>query len=353
MLARYLLRLLAVRVAATLAVLTVIYALFDLGEAGRQLAASLGWPTILAATALRLPSFAAQLLPAALILGGALTLAALHRRGELEALATLGAGPGALGRPLLLFGLLSALAGWALGEGLAPTLEAHADRLYRHQRRSSLTGKAASTRDRWQRRGAWLLRVERPLRAASAAPRRPRVLALKVGRGLQLERRIDGHLGSADHRGVLHDVREVRLGAGQARLERRPSRALPALATLRHRDSGRAESQGLLALAQRAHRERQDGRSTRMTRVLLHLRLSFPLLALPAALWLWALALRRGAALPLAAAFLALSWLLAALGFLSARSGLVAAFLGPWGALSLATTAALLMLWRRWPRARI
>jgi lipopolysaccharide export LptBFGC system permease protein LptF len=351
MFARYLFGLLAARVSATLAVLCLIYALFDLGDAGRQLAATIGWSTVLVATLLRLPTFAAQLLPAALTLGGALTLAALHRRGELEALATLGAGPQRLARPLLAFGLLVAAGGALLGEAVAPPLEAHADQLYQHRRLSSLTGQRAR-RGRWRRQGRWLLRVDdKRVTALESGPSRLAGTGLRGPSGLT-GRRIDGRLIGE----TLHQVRDVQLTDGDAVVRWHRSLELASLGlggTAAQGPSGRAESQGVGELLKRTRAAQVSGHSRRLDRVLLHLRLSFPLLALPAALLLWALALRRGATLALAAAFVGALWLLVALGFLAARSGLVAPSAGPWGALAAAFAIGLLALWRRWPRARL
>ena len=156
---------------------------FDLADQGRRLAKVLGWPVVLQAAALHLPLAAVQVMPVALLLASVLTLVALRRRGELLALATLGAPPMVRCAPLLCAGMLAALGALLLGEAMVPITEQRADRLYRHRRVSSLTGLLPAPP--WVKLGRWFVQI------TPRDPNRSKVVALDV-HGHRVHRRLHG-----------------------------------------------------------------------------------------------------------------------------------------------------------------
>lgn len=347
---RYLLRIIALRGLLALLALACVYLAFDLGDQGRRLAATLGWRTVLWATLLHLPLMAAQLLPVALLLGGALALAALRRRGELEALSASGLTPLALGLPLLLLGVFFSLAGWLLGNQLAPAFEQRADSLYQHRRISALTGELP--RGRWYR--------ARDGRGGSifVARSATRLTLLRVDAQSALQQRVEGRIVGPT---TLANVWVYTLATAGRRSQRRHQAKLElpelaSLAQLWQRQGGRAESLDGDALGARLDAARAAGQRARVDALMLQGRRAFPALGLVVALLLWgfALAPARSSArqLALAVGWVALLWATLSAGWLLARGGALGPLSGAWAPIVLAAALALTELARRWPRAR-
>lgn len=322
----YLLRAVLVRVALATAALALIALAFDVGDQGRRLAAVLGWGPVLQAAVLHLPLVVVQVLPAAVLLGCTLALAALRGRGELAGLAISGAGPGVLRRPLLTTGVICTLAALALDEGLVPPCERAADRLYQHRRVSPLTGLQPSPS--WVRLGRWFL-------FRKVADGREEVLALEVNRRFQLLQRVEGANG------------RWRARASQAtdldRLHRR-ARALW------DRELVRAETLGSLELWRHLRLRGQAGQQRVAEALVLHTKLAYPLVNLAAALLagLFCAAWRRSPVVldMLAAVGLVLGlWMLLAGGWMLARGGWLSPAGGVWLPLAVSLMAAVGAMW--------
>ncbi len=329
--ARYLTRVLLGRLLWTLPALVLVYLAFDLGDQGRRLAAELGWRPVLLASALHLPLVAVQVLPAALLLALLLGLSRLRHAGELDALVVAGAGPLRLAGPLLASGALAAALALALDEGLAARCEAWADALLGVHRASALTG--AQPPPRWLRQGRWLVGLE-----PEPAGRPPRATALEV-EGSRALRRIDGRLEERGLSGV-----ETRFAAG---LQADPPRL--ALAPLWREAAVRPEAQGFLALRSRLRALAAAGQPRPAEELVLHSRLTHPLLNLVVALLAWPFALgahRRAllADLLRGLGLLGGLWCLLAAGWLAARAGWLSPAAGAWAPLGVALGLVALLL---------
>ena len=335
----YLLRVLLIRVALATVALALIALAFDLGDQGRRLASDLGWGPVLQAALLHLPLVTVQILPAALLLGSTLGLAALRGRGELAGLAVAGAGPGKVRRPLLAAGLICVVAAFVLDEALVPAWERAADELYQHRRISPLTGLRPSSS--WVRLGRWFL--HRKLTSG-----REEVLALEVDERFQITRRVEGSAGRWRTRQLRGQGGPVDLRPLQRRARALWSRSLV-----------RAESLGALALYRHLRLRGEAGQQRPAETLVLHTKLAYPLVNLVAAMLacLFCGAWRRRSTVLelLAAVGLVLGlWLLLAGGWMLARGGWLSPAAGVWSPLALALGLALLSLWlqgRTKPRA--
>lgn len=342
---RYLFAALLRRLALALPALVLVYLAFDLGDQGRRLAPLLGWGAVLRASVLHAPLVAVQVLPVALLLSAALTQATLRRRGELEAIAALGAGPGRVCAPLLVLGALCALGAGVVDELVVPPCERAADVLQRSLRASALTGLGQPVR--WARAGAWMVwRSGRQPGGGRAA------LGIELDRHFRAVRRVDARLGE-DGRPVAARVAEL----GGGRLKRRAvegSRApwpRDASRLWNHQSRARAEALSTPALLQRLRQLAGAGQVRPAEELVLHTKLAYPLVNVVAGLLgcVFALGFRRPSALRDLAAAVGLSlgmWLLLAVGWLLGRGGLLPAAAAVWGPLALAAGGGLLAIVR-------
>lgn len=327
LLQRYLARAVLLRAAVALPALALVYlgvALLEQGHAGGR------WSLAAIHLALlRLPLIVVQVAPVALMLGAALAIVALRGRGELEALAALGAAPPQLWTPVLLAGLLFAAGTLAVDELVVPPSERAIDARRGGRVVSPLTG--LSRRAAWFRLGRWLYHVDGD-----------RVMALELGPEFRAVRRVDATGGD----GVV----ETRLG------EHVPSSPPPDLTRARKLSGyvgARAEALDYASLSRRLSQLERAGQRRPAERLVLHSKLAYPALNVVVAL-LACLLLRQRPRTPvgtLAAAMsaLLLLWLALATGWVLARAGWVVPALGVWGPVGAAflLAAALLAVGQR------
>jgi len=327
---RYLLRAVLVRVALATLALALVALAFDLGDQGRRLAGVLGWGPVLEAALLHLPLMVVQVLPAALLLGSTLALAALRGRGELAGLAACGVGPGAVRTPLLCAGLVCAVAALVVDEALVPPCERAADELYQHRRVSPLTGLQPASS--WIRLGSWF--VHRRVH-----PGGDHVLALEVDQRFKVLRRVEGA-------GDRWQVRPLWGGTQGADLHPLKQRAR----AMWSRSFARAESLSTLELHRHLRLRGDTGQLRPAETLVFHTKLAYPLVNLVAAVLacLFCGPWRRGPAVleMLAAVGLVLGlWVLLASGWLLARGGWLSPAGGVWLPLPLALSLGLAALW--------
>jgi len=337
---RYLLRGVLVRWVVALPVLVLTYLVFFLGDQGRLMAGRVGWATALKVGLLHLPMIVVQVIPVALMLGAVLAAVAWRQRGELEALSAFGAGPARLWPPLIVAGLVSALVALAVDELAVPPCERAADRLQPGAVTSSLTGLAPPPG--WFRRGAWIFRLEGE-----------RVTALQIEAGFRLGQRIDGVLdGGSVRRAVVTRFSE----RGIVERERRDHVALPELAgvgRLRSTSRTRAEAMAATDLSRHLDELRRAGQSRTADALVLHGKLAFPALSLVVALFGCAFlrpapgGVRPVRDLAWASLVLVGLWCALALGWLIARAGWISAGAGAWGPVLVSGAVALAILWLR------
>jgi hypothetical protein len=103
---RYLLARIARFALGAWALLALTYLLFFVGDVGARRAGVVGWRLVMNALPFHLPAILAQLAPAALLCGGALAIEGLQRSNELSAMHSCGYSRVALGKPLLLMGIV-------------------------------------------------------------------------------------------------------------------------------------------------------------------------------------------------------------------------------------------------------
>lgn len=315
----YLLRAVLARLALAVPALAAVYLAFDLGDEGRRLAAHLGWSAVLRASLLHLPLVTVQIAPAALLLAALLAIGALRRRGELEAMATAGAGPLRLGAPLLLIGAGAALCALLLDEIVVPPCERAADLLYQGRRASSLTGLRLAPR--WARQRSWFLHR-----------RDGEVLALQLDDGHRITQRIEGRLGA---HGELRDARAVRFAADGQLLRQGASPLPAALALLATQEQPRAEARSFTHLHRTLAALAEAGQVRAPEELVLHTKLAFPLLNLVVALLAWPLVLRhdrRSGTTELAVGLgqIFLLWALLAGGWTAGRVGWLSPAVAVW-----------------------
>lgn len=138
-----------------LAGLMVLFALLgEMADVGRR---GYGFADALAYVALTAPRRAAEVLPAAALIGSALGLGALARTGELTALRAAGVSLARMARATALAAVPVLIAGLLVGELLAPGLEARAEaRRAQAQGRPALAGTGGGF---WHRSGNVVLHV--------------------------------------------------------------------------------------------------------------------------------------------------------------------------------------------------
>lgn len=356
-LTRYLFRAILVRLALALPALVLIYMAFELGDQGRLLAASAGWGKALRVTLLHLPLVAVQVLPAALLLSTVLALAALRRRGELEAMVSFGMAPGILCRPILTAGLLVSILALLTDELAVPPCEQRADRLTGWRRPSALTG--LSSPPSWARHAGWFVHLDQGRGARQ-------VVALELDRRFQLVQRVDGWMRPGQH-DTLTEVtlrsgdRKTSAGTGMTR-RRVPAYTLPEGMSqpmaLLEQPAPRAEALDLIDLSRRLARLEGVGHRRPAERLVLHTKIAFPLLNLVVAMLACPFVSgyrRRSTVVDLAWASLLILglWAMLAAGWMMARSGWIGPAAGVWLPLAVGFAAGAALLcgrkrpWRR------
>jgi len=325
LLERYLLARLARASALMLALLCLLYLSVDLGDQGRRLALTIGWQRVLHAALLRLPLIAAQLLPAALLLGGALAIGRLQRQQELQALRSLGFSTLRLARCLLLLGLVATGVMLLLLEALAPPCEAKADELRLYRRPSPLLGPLSQ--GRWRREPTgWYHRDGTT------------TLSVLLHDARVMERH-EGALGDQPPRSLRFTDDGIEpLSSSAPKVSLKPPRRF-----LPHKSAPRPEALSSWQLEGRIHALAMFGGSDRVERLVLHLRHTYPLLALVAALLLFGQLQRpprsQSKQLTWALLWTALFWVLVAGSFSAGRSGIIAPSVAAWLPIALATFA--------------
>jgi len=338
----YLLRAVLVRAGIALPALSLVYLGFHLSDGGRALVDRVGWGGAMAVGLLHLPMIAVQVAPVALLLGIVTALGALRQRGELEALATMGASPWRIRRPLMLGGAIFALLAFALDELVVPSCEQAVDRRHSGPMVSSLTGLTAPVA--WLRRGDWFVQLDQE-----------RTLAVQTDNTSRIVRRVEGESGVD---GTLRHATQWMLGAGVPVREDRTSLHIPALAgieRLRHRTGVRAEAMDVVDLVRHLAELRRAGQARTAEDLVLHTKVAFPLvnvlMALFGCLFVGRASRRTGAMagdLGRAAAVILGVWLTLAMGWSLARTGWISPAVGVWGpVLGGAVMAGI--LWQRRP----
>lgn len=335
---RYLLRGILLRLLIALPSAAAIYLAFDLGDQGRRLARLVGWRPVLEAAVLHLPLIVVQVLPAALLLSLVLWIAQLRRRGELEAVATLGGRRQPLLAPALTVGVLACAGAWLVQELVVPPCEQAADRRYRYLRPSALSGLHRPLP--WVRAGSWFFHL--------GADRR--LVALEVDGSSRARQRLEGAFEAhrAGQAPKLRDARQTRFSRDGFSEQSRAPAPVPALGAAsplwRPR---RAEAQRFAELDDQLARRARAGQHQRVEVLILHSKAGYPLLNLALALIGvgFASTWRRRSPtrdLALAAAALLAIWALLAICWMLGRSGLLPAALAAWLPVGVATAAGIL-----------
>ncbi|MBK8479731.1 MAG: LptF/LptG family permease [Proteobacteria bacterium] len=309
----YLLRRSLLGAALTLAALVWVYLACSVGDQGRRAAAMLGWNEALRLMVWHLPLAAVQLAPAAVLLGLVIALSSAQQRGELEAVAALGASRRQLAVPLLITGLLATLLCVVVTEWVVPLCERRADLVAGEALVSSLTG-VSSPPTRWLTLpGGWVF-------AARRVTHSPRAEAPPVLRAWRVS--AAGHLSGPLEPGAQRAGAEPAPWAEARDLERwlrqRPE-ALSTPALLRQR---RAASRA--------------GHDPTLTTLVLHTRLAYPWLCVVLAGAAAALVTGVGrpslaSSLGGALAWLGLSWIAVAGGWLLGRTLVIGPVAAAWG----------------------
>ena len=316
----YLLRRLSTDSVLCLALLALIFVGVELGDHGPRIGPRIGLARLLLGSLWGLPAIAVQLLPAALLLGGALGLSALHRRGELAAIALTGIGSGATLAAFSLFGVTFALAATGVGEHIVPHSEQRKAELW-GSGSARLTGEAE--RPSWYRLPhGWLLEAKAGRPQTALLLDRFGLPQARLGFGTKGEWVLDGtaDLARTQHPGRLRE----RFGA-EARGAWEKLRGSAARSLLGSR----------AGLSRQVALTRGAGHQLTAELLILHSRQAFPWLCLVAALALWGQTLshrERTALGPLVAAlaWVGLLWLLVIGGWQAARAGALAAQTASW-----------------------
>jgi lipopolysaccharide export system permease protein len=323
---RYLARAVLLRAGLALPALALVY----LGVFFVEQGAGIG---VIHLALLRLPLIVVQVAPVALMLGAGLAVVALRGRGELEALASLGASPRRLWAPVLFVGALYGLGALAVDELVVPPCERAIDGLQNHGRAASpLTGLHRNAA--WFRLGRWLYNVEGS-----------RVMALELGPGFRPVRRLDA---------VGDDVIDTRFGE---RLHRARTDAVPVdwqrAKQLSSCTRTRAEALDVLSLRRRLSRLERAGQPLTEDRLVFHSKLAYPVLNLVVALFACLLFREKRDRLRTPVGIMAKAmgvllviWLALATGWILARAGWVSTASGVWGPVAAFGLLALLLLAR-------
>lgn len=334
---RYLLLHHAMRVGIALALLTLVYLVFDLGGPGRLLAADLGWAPVLGAAALHIPLTVVQLLPAAMLLGGAVSVSALTRRGELEAMRAAGMQPARMAIPWLTMALGTLIFSGAANELVVPPCEQRADLLYRYRRASALTGAFAGRSWHSSPDARWFVRM-----GTQTAGVRP-IWALQLDDAHRLQHSTMGRLVAGTD--LVRYARRVSFGDQGVTITHLPRLRMAALGPIaRASETGRTRPEALssAALRRRISRAQNLGHGSSNDRMVLHARLAYPWLNLIVALLAWAPMRSHRRPTPTgplgrAAGWIVVLWLLLASGWLMGTTGLLPPRAAAWTPLALAT----------------
>jgi lipopolysaccharide export LptBFGC system permease protein LptF len=311
---RYLLARIARFALGAWALLALTYLLFFVGDVGARRAGVVGWRLVMNALPFHLPAILAQLAPAALLCGGALAIEGLQRSNELSAMHSCGYSRVALGKPLLLMGIVWSLLGWGLSEWLAPRAEHSANLAYGRAFASPLSGKRQNISGHW-------VRTSRFQFAKLSAERRLMVRLDRLGHPVEL---ILTNRQTAKSTQQIYD-----LSAKSARRAVAKAPASRAGAAVAHYEALTRDE-----LARERARQARLGSHDPAASLIFHVRSSYPWLSVSASLVLWILALGENRRLfaQLARALLAafFFWLLFALFWLLGRSELLSAALSAW-----------------------
>lgn len=184
---RYLARVFAAHAAAALAVLLVLYLVFDLVEVYRMIdAAGGGLWTALQYLRDRAASAFWHVAPAAILIGLTLSLGALARRGELTGLYAAGIGPAPLLVPLLVVAAVGSALTWGVAEVWMPDANRRIQLLVRTAVEAGHL--PARRQDHWLRAGdrfVWLRQLGPEIGLAQG------VTIFEMGPGFRPIRRID------------------------------------------------------------------------------------------------------------------------------------------------------------------
>lgn len=199
---RYLARTFLAHAAASTAVLWTLYLVFDLVEVYRFLDEAGGGLTLtLRYLADRSAGALWHVLPGAVLVGLALSLGALARRGELTALYAAGMGPGRLLPPLLLVAALGSGIAWGVAESWMPEANQRIDRLFAAALRRD---GAPEAREAWIRVGPHFVHLGEP---GPTLDELRQVTLVEMASGFRPARRIDAaRMRWRQGRWILEDV---------------------------------------------------------------------------------------------------------------------------------------------------